>query len=66
MGQSARSNVPCVVIIFVTNESEIKRSSPIDGMFFFNLHEISVAFYLAQRAILNYCIVCYLQDLKRS
>ena len=35
MGQSARSNVPCVVLIFVTNESEIMRSSPIDGTFFF-------------------------------
>ena len=32
---SARSKVPCPVIIFVTNEWEITRSSPIDHMHFF-------------------------------
>ena len=35
LAQSARSKVPCPVIIFVTNESEITRSSPIDHMHFF-------------------------------
>ena len=32
-----------VIFFFVSNESEIKRSSPVDGMHFFNLHEMSVA-----------------------
>ena len=54
LAQSARSKVPCPVIFFLTNESEILRSSPIDHMhFFFNLYEISVAFFLAISAILN-------------
>ena len=49
---------------FCSQSSEIKRSNPVDGMHFFNLHEIRVTFFHEISPILNYSIVCYLQDLK--
>ena len=55
---SARSKVPCPVIIFVTNESEITRSSPIDHMHFFQFVPNKRGIFLAISAILNYCIAC--------
>ena len=58
LAQSARSKVPCPVIIFVTNESDTRVRALSITCIFFNLYEISVAFFLAISAILNYCIAC--------
>ena len=51
---------------FVTNESEINVSSPVDGMHFFYFARNKRGFFHEIGVILNYCKVCCFRELERS